>query len=483
MNTIKRSLLYLKRKKAQTIVMLLLLMILASGILSCLSIYSAAMEATHSLRQTVGNTFTLDIDFYADADNWKTEVEDYGGYSSEYRGPTITYDMIDRILAIDGITTFSYRDISSADVLAPQGSPADIMIPDNDISKKIGAESDNNQPVYGVADSAYDPYFYDGTFQLAEGRHIGKEDTGVCMISEDYARLNGLSLGETIFLTPASADREHYHIGEEDRQASTVGVLIIGIFHIEAEQADPSAITKWDMAENLVFADYTSLKTLYTWWRDISSDNGEISSAVTFYVQDAEQTDTLMSQIKQTLDVDWNSFILEKRNDSYVSFSASLMSLRLISGILVAVGIVAGLLILALVLMLRTKARTREMGLYLSAGMPKGKVWGQLAMESCWLFLPAMLLACFISRALAGGLGNLLLPSAAAGTHTVGEQYTNSFGVVMQTPAISHLEVGLSLFETGATGLLLLGIILMAVSLAAIPVLRMKPRKILSTLS
>ncbi len=481
MSTIKRSLLYLTRKKPKTIVMFFLLLCLLTCVLSCLSIYGAAIKTNGSLRQTVGNTFTLDIDFYADSANWETVADEHGGYTSEYKGPAITFDIIDRILAMDEVTAYSYRDVGSADILTSQGKPADILIPDNAISQKIGKEDNNHQTIYGVGDSSYDPNFYDGTFKLVEGRHIRPEDKTVCLVSADFADLNGAVLGDMIWLTPTSADAEYSNITAEDMQASKVAATIIGIFSIEAEPADPSAVTKWSMAENLVFADYTSLKSLYTWWSN-GSENGEILSPVTFYVQDAEQIDTLMKQIKQKLDIDWKCFYIEKRNDTYVSFSDSLASLKQISGVLVAVGIAASLLILALVQMIHIKARTREIGLYLTAGIPKGKVWGQLAMEACWLMLPAVVLACFASRTLSGYLGDLLLPDTTAGMQTVGEWYANSFGVIMQTPTIGHLYVGVTLSGAAAVGFVFLCVTLAAVTLAAVPVLRMKPKQVLSML-
>lgn len=482
MRTIKRALLYLVRVRAKTMVLFFILLCLAACVLSCLSIYGAAVEVNGSLQQTVGNTFTLDIDFYADPANWETVADDYGGYSSEYRGPAITFDLIHSIRAMDGVTAYSYRDVGSADILTAQGKPADILIPDNAISQKIGKEDNNHQTVYGLGDSSYDPNFYDGTFKLVEGRHIGSEDRAVCLVSADFAILNDIVLGDIIWLTPSSADVEYSNISAQDMQASKVAATVIGIFSIEAEPADPSAVTKWSMAENLVFADYSSVKSLYTWWSG-GSRGGEIFSPVTFYVQDAEQLDALMERIKRTLDIDWHCFYLERRNDAYISFSNSLASLKQISGVLVFIGIVASLLILTLVLMIRTRARTREIGLYLSAGVCKGNVWGQLAMESCWLTPPAVALACFASRSLAGYLGNLLLPNTTAGTQTVGELYANSFGVIMQTPAIGHLDVGVTLSGAATVGFVFLCVTLVAVTLAATPVLRMKPKQVLSMLS
>lgn len=482
MSNIKRSLLYLKRKKHKTVVMFFLLICLASCILSCLSIYEAAKKTNVSLRQSIGNTFTLDIDYYADAANWATVADDYGGYISEYKGPAITSDIINKILTMDGISAYSYRDVGSADILTSQGSPADILIPDNAISQRISKEDSNYQTVYGVGDSSYDPNFYDGTFKLVKGRHIRPEDKAVCLVSADYAKQNHIVMGDTLWLTPSSADVEYNNIREKDMQASKVKVTIIGIFSIEAKPADPSAVTKWSMAENLIFADYTSLKSLYSWCQESDYNDG-IFSPVTFYAEDIEQLDTLMDRIKQTLDIDWNCFYLEKRNDTYASFSASLTSLKQISGVLVALGIAASLLILVLVLILRTKARTREIGLYLSAGVPQTKIWGQLVMESCWLTLPAVALAYVISRTLSGYMGNLLLPGTTAGTQTVGELYANNFGVIMQTPAMDPLEVGVTLSGVAAAGLIFLCVNLVAVTLAAIPVLRMKPKQILSMLS
>lgn len=482
MGTVKRSFLYLIRKKPKTILMLFLLICLVSCVLSCLSIYRAAIETNGLLRQTVGNTFTLDIDFYADEANWETEADNYGGYISEYKGPAITFDIISTILAMDGIISYSYRDVGAADILTSQGTPADILIPDNAISRKIGRKDSNYQKLYGLGDSSYDPYFYDGTFKLVEGRHIRSEDKGVCLVSTDFARLNGIVRGDTIWMMPSSADVEYSNIGAEDMQASKVEVTIIGIFSIEAEPADPSAVTKWSMAENLIFTDYSSLKTLYTWWRD-GNDGSEIFGPVTFYVRDAEEIDTLMNRIKQTLDIDWGCFYIEKRNDTYVSFSESLTSLKQISGTFAAFGIAASLLLLVLVLMIRIRDRTQEIGLYLSEGVAKGKVWAQLVMEVCWLTLPAVVLSYFASRILAGFLGNLLLPKATAGTQTVGEWYANNFDVIMQTPSISRLEVPVTLSEVTAAGLVFFCVTIAAVTLAVTPVLRRKPKQILSMLS
>lgn len=102
MSTIKRAFLYVTRKKGKSILLFFILLIMATFVLSGLSIEKAALLEQKKLRQTMGGIFELLPEFSKNNPYFR-EINDEEGGVTLYTERPLTQEMIDLVLEIDGI--------------------------------------------------------------------------------------------------------------------------------------------------------------------------------------------------------------------------------------------------------------------------------------------------------------------------------------------------------------------------------------------
>lgn len=102
MGTIKRAFLYVTRKKGKSMLLFFVLLIMATFVLSGLSIEKAAQLEQKKLRQTMGGIFELMPEFSEKNPYFKAVNDDEGGVTLYTERP-FTQEMIDLILQMDGI--------------------------------------------------------------------------------------------------------------------------------------------------------------------------------------------------------------------------------------------------------------------------------------------------------------------------------------------------------------------------------------------
>ena len=82
------------------------------------------------------------------------------------------------------------------------------------------------------SDSSANEYFALEMFRLISGRHVSSGDKGKAVVSEELAKVNGLSLGDRISLLP--------NVGKEERETKMGTVEIIGIYEmIDSQKTTP----------------------------------------------------------------------------------------------------------------------------------------------------------------------------------------------------------------------------------------------------
>ena len=126
------------------------------------------------------------------------------------------------------------------------------------------------------------------------------------------------------------------------------------------------------------------------------------------------------------------------------------------------------------------------MGIYLSMGRSKAKIVGQLVMEVVMIGLVALVMTGVIGKTVASPIGNAILQTVTPEEKEIGppkiDMYLHvSFDTPNQTPEQIEIEVGAKEIGAVVAG----GLMVMAgsVYLSALPILRMKPREVLSSMS
>ena len=460
---IKRVFFYITRKKGKTLILLLTLFVISTFVLTGLSILAAADQSALSLRQSVGGSIKLELD-KDNRQNW-TYQQGVGGTMVGYTGTPITDADIEKVMSVKGVS--SYNGVGDGSVFAIDFSFISGF--------SFGPGSDYSR-LPSVSNSEYFNYFRRGAFKLVEGRHITPEDDHAVLISTALAERNGLKLGDTITVQ-CCYDAGGY---------PNVSLKIVGIYKSTLD--DGGFTTTSTDKRNRLIIDHKAMQEIMM--HDvIQYDNG-----VEFFVDDPRDIDKIAAQI-QKLDLDWNCFKLTVDNTAYEAVASSLTAMQnMVTGLIIGIVIVS-IGILTLILNMWIKQRTHETGILLSIGVSKVKIVAQYILETLMIAVIAFGLSYFSSGAIAQGTSNLLF-SQVAETQPIpeietpddGTEYLDITGQYIPYDTSNMVAPDSVEVHVTAEHLLwvyLLGMVIctVAVVLASLPVVKMKPKNILSQMS
>ena len=460
---IKRAFFYTTRKRGKTLILLLTLFVISTFVLTGLSILAAADQSALSLRQSVGGSIKLELD-KDNRQNW-TYQQGVGGTMVGYTGTPITDADIEKVMSVKGIR--SYNGVGDGSVFAIDFSFISGF--------SFGPGSDYSR-LPSVSNSEYFNYFRRGAFKLVEGRHITPEDDHVVLISTALAERNALKLGDTITVQ-CCYDAGGY---------PNVTLKIVGIY--KSTMDDGGFTTTSTDKRNRLIIDHKAMQEIMM--HDvIQYDNG-----VEFFVDDPRDIDKIAAQI-QKLDLDWSCFKLTVDNTAYEAVASSLTAMQnMVTGLIIGIVIVS-IGILALILNMWIKQRTHETGILLSIGVSKIKIVAQYILETLMIAVIAFGLSYFSSGAIAQGTSNLLF-SQVAETQPIpeietpddGTEYLDITGQYIpydtsNMVAPDSIEVHVTAEHLLWVYLLGMAICTAAVVLASLPVVKMKPKNILSQMS
>ena len=477
MSIIKRAFLYVARKRGKTILLFAILLIMATFVLTGLSIWKASEAAQLNLRQSLGGKFDIYVDWenspYVVKEIIKdNEFDEETGKTSNsfliYSTVQLTPEEIAAINSVPGVKYSSAR----YDVLARFDNlslfPGTVSVAEN---------LQHRTKVFGVCGTETDELFTTGTLTLTEGRHITSEDQSVAIISGDLAEKNELPIGDYI-------TTHIYNPEDDDFTGEEMQVQIIGLFTPNVTEQLGETVTTFDKIQNRIFMDLqTSIKI----------NNDEINYgflAVNVTIDDPQNMKQVVSAVKNLPVIDWNAFTIEIDNEVYEKAAAPLTTLNELVVTLLVVIIVVSAIILALILTLWTKTRIHEIGVFLSVGIWKSAVIGQYLTEVLLIAVFAFGLSYFTSDAVAGQIGNHLLEQSVQVEQEDNSSSTPSAvdvgaDTLIQKPLPTENGIQVSVEPDSLALFYLIGfaIIIVAVSISSITVMRLKPREILSKMS
>ena len=418
MNFGKRAVLYTARKWEKTLLLFLLLLSIASLVLSGLAISDAQEEQAEELRGTTGASFTVERDLST------------GGWTSGYSTQRfMTSDMIQKIAAADGIAGYDATLITLPRFFNSKREPLII-------------EKNFSCYCYGSYNSQYHELFLSGRFELVEGTHITDDLADGAIISRQLADQNGLKIGDTIT-----------GIYYPENNTPAVDMKIIGIFDIVADKDDQ--INMYDDASYYDFSNYIfcSMKASEGLIKGWGEDGDGISEAY-YYVSDAAQLERVIEKVQSISSIDWNSFKITANNQVYQNISSSLSDTGTLITTLIVVITVVSMVLISLILSMSIHSRKQEIGVLLAVRTTKPLVILQYVIETLLIAIAAFPLAYLTSRQIAGTLGTLFDKAAES---------------VIVTPR--HFVM---VTIVGAV------LLIAAVMVSCIPVMRLKPKTILS---
>lgn len=268
-------------------------------------------------------------------------------------------------------------------------------------------------PVSENTESAWNHNFTNGILTLAEGRHITQKDENVAIISRELAEENGLYLGDELsFAEPPTT------------------VKIIGIYESDSSmEFDTDTI-------------FTDLGTI-----------GNSIERVDFFVTDPAELESVMARIEG------DNYTLQANTAEYDAIATQLATIGRLTTLLIIAAIVVSATVLLLILTMRVRGRTHEIGILIAVGIGKSQILAQFIMETMLLFAAAMLVSCPVSYAA-----------------------TTQFQVYLQE-MIGATAVAIPVRNIVLQYAVEMVAIVVAILIAGYPIMRLQPKEILSKMS
>ena len=275
--------------------------------------------------------------------------------------------------------------------------------------------------------------FMNGILELAEGRHITEDDRDAALISDKLAAENHLQVGSELVLKSVSNDSRE--------QAK---VLIVGLYSSDGK---------------MEYDDDTIFTTHDVYWKLSGQKPFGYSGNVTFYVNDPKELNHIVEQVQQIESIQWEDYFIRINESEYKAVEYQIQAMERLTEILITVIAGVGFIVLALVLAMRIRNRIHEAGIFLSIGESAPQIMLQLIFEILMIAVLVFLVSPVLGRFIVGQVEDILINMGTA--------------ITMST----------SLKVTVLQFLLEILIIVFAVVTAALPVVRMKPKDILSKMN
>ena len=413
MNFVKRAYLYTTRKKVRTILLFSIILIMATLLIVCFSINSSSNMANANVRKALKCGFTV---------NAKTLENG------------LDENIVNQILNIDGITdSYNLRSYTVAEYSDVSNNKLKTR---DDVGLKV---YENAGRVVGDRYSEKDNYFTEEGFKLINGEHITTDKKQVALVHEDFANNNNLKIGDYIVLN----NIEGNEIGVE--------VQIIGIFTSTRKSDTEEYMDTTNLFENIIFTDLnTTSKLIY----ETDSENSQYGD---FEVEDPEELDNLITEMKKIENVNWESCVITKNDSNFKNTKEALEEIQQIVSTAIIIIFIISIILIVLILNLWTKHRINEIAILLSVGISKKDIIWQQIIEFLMVSVPAFILSYFTSSIATKIVGSKLISSI-----------TNS------------IEISVNIFDwllVSGIGLL---IILVSTIISIYQITKIKPRDIFS---
>lgn len=450
MNFTQRAMLYILRKRGKTASLFLMVFVVGVFLISCFGVLHASERLSGDIRTSLGAAFYIRANTQVRMnENGKTEVKE-----NKVR---ITQKEIDEIIRTGEIrywNPINYGFAKSDTIRFIQGDKH--------------TDESNMGKVTALRFSALAPDFTDETALLTEGKHITKTDRKSILISEQLAKLNHISVGDTLILTHAKlGECDGAYIDEISVKTDYVKVRVCGIYKLNIK--DSSIRPTAGMAENEIYASLDILDELH------ESNAGVYTGEVDFYITDPAGLDSITRNVRALQSIDWTTHFIRTNDFQYSQIADQLSSLgRLVKILLILVSAVSGL-ILTLLLTMRMRSRMQEAGILLAAGITKRQIIAGFLLEVLVVAILALILAHIASFGLTNFLGPDLfsrLPPDLLKDETL------TAGISSSVQIENYLK--LSAVKTLFIDLCQLMVITASTFVSSIIIMRLKPKEILS---
>lgn len=419
MSIFNRAYLYIIRKKVRSSILFLIVTLISFFLLSGSVLNITVNNISKNLYKDVNFGFNIES-----ADKSNKEIEK---------------DTLKKIEELKGITTKNYIFSKSVTVEGEKVVQENQNITLNDEMKN----KSNLVMMNGITASKSNIDFKSEVLKLEKGRHIEENDKNKIMIHEKFAELNNINLGDKIKLS---------------QEGKILELEVVGIY--SGEKTNTFNGLSSDFIENTVYTDYKSSQELLA-----LISNNKVTS-VEYGVEDPTNLDDV---IKTVENLGINNLMVSKSNKNYELITSSVESITKITNIIRIGSVVVGVVILSLILMFWVRERTYEIGILLSLGTSKVNLVLQFIVEVLLITLFGLITALGTEMTTIKYLAN-----------NVGSIFSEE---LPKTIADELMKISVSGIDIISLVIVMVAIVIISVVVALLPILKMKPKKILTNIN
>ena len=419
MSIFNRAYLYIIRKKVRSSILFLIVTLISFFLLSGSVLNTTVNNISKNLYKDVNFGFNIES-----VDKSNKEIEK---------------DTLKKIEELKGITTKNYIFSKPVNVEEKKVVQENQNITLNDEIKN----NSNLVMLNGITASKSNIDFKSEVLKLEKGRHIEENDKNKIMIHEKFAELNHVNLGDKIKLS---------------QEGKILELEIVGVY--SGEKTNTFNGLSSDFIENTVYTDYKSSQELSN-----LIANNKVTS-VEYGVEDPTKLDDV---IKTVENLGINNLMVSKSNKNYELVTASVESITKITNMIRIGSVVVGVVILSLILMFWVRERTYEIGILLSLGTSKVNLVLQFIVEVLLVTIFGLMIALGIEIAtikyLASNVGSIF-----------SEELPKSIADELMKISVNGIDI-VNLV------IVMIAIVIISVVVALLPILKMKPKKILTNIN
>lgn len=379
----QRGVLYLTRKRAKSILLLMIFLFVNSMILGTNMILHAAQSTEAAMKEKTKAKVVCEM---IDAGQPVTEVD------------------ARKIGNLDAVTSINRMGQQAAYL------PELLLVTGN-----TSTEADNQKvSLLSFDDMETDSPFADQSFRLTEGRLIGPDSRYCAVVNQGFAQANGLKVGDTFSL--------------ENEEGKKTTVEIIGEYLAGNETRQEKETPALYRQENQIYIDNTAYLELF-------GEKGFYKLSA--YVSQPELLDSLAGEMQEIVG---EKAGVTTSDTLYQQMKAPLTQITRVVSLMRLLAFGTGTAVVSLLLCMWMRSRQKEMAVFLSMGEGKSVVFWQALLESAVVFLIALLGACALGAAAAGWMQKLLLATVDTGTSLT---VTLQAGDIAQLLGIGGAVVGI----------------------------------------
>ena len=418
---LQQAIAYISRKRTRNLVLFLILLLILSCLYFCFSLMQVGERLEDHIKQSAGTSFAL---------------------TSKQGATPFALKEAKKVQQLAGVGAMVPQYESPVRILGKEAVTGQQSVERDDLGQEA------KQALGAVFTQKTDQHldFRSGSFQLVQGKHLSDKARGQILIHQELAKKNKLKVGDSLTLSS-------FQMGETPAKEQIF--KIVGIFSGKKQEKFTGMTS--DLSENQVYLPYEDATKL------LGLSQQEVTQ-VTFGVKDPEKIDALLKQVK-SLDLDWQSLRVVEDRKAFDQMKESSQTLEGLVRIMMIVLLVTGAGALSLLLSLWTRERIHEIGVLLSIGKSKGRIFRQFLLEVVLVSLLAVIPAFLIGRMV---------------SHRFLEQFVGQTGQQQTLDLLHQIPQGLSLGIAYAS---LLCLILLSLGVTTSMIWRKSPKEILTKMS